>query len=241
MERSNSRTWIGALLLIIGAFFLLRNTDILPYYFLYDIRFWPMVMTVVGIIIVINSRNSFLGYLLILLGGAFIASDVFDVSFRYIWREYWPLILIALGIYFLVRKGSLTNVNNNTKTPLTGSENEDAGDVVDITAIFNTVKRRIVSQNFKGGKVTVLFGGADLDLREAKLAEGKNVLDVVVLFGGLDLIVRNDMKVDINAPVIFGAISDKRVNDPNQVPNYNSTLEVKGIILFGGGDIQGYV
>ena len=79
-----------------------------------------------------------------------------------------------------------------------------------------------------------------MDLRETKLAEGKNILDVVVLFGGLNLIVRNDMKVDINAPVIFGGISDKRVNDPNQVPNNNSTLEVKGIILFGGGDIQGY-
>ncbi|MGD8780391.1 MAG: DUF5668 domain-containing protein [Ignavibacteria bacterium] len=240
MEKSNSRAWIGALLLIIGAFFLLRNTDILPYYFLYDIRFWPAIMTAVGIIIILHSRNSFLGYVLLLIGGALIASDVFDVSFRYIWREYWPLALIALGIYFLVRKGSLTNANNHPNTPWTGPESEDVGEAVDITAILNTVKRKIVSQNFKGGKITALFGGTNLDLREAKLAEGKNILDVVIIFGGLNIIVKNDMKVDVNAPVIFGGISDKRVIDPNQVQNHNSILEVRGVILFGGGDIKGY-
>ncbi len=239
MEKSNSRAWIGGILLIIGAFFLLRNTHILPYYFLYDIRFWPIIMAAVGFIIVLNSRNSFFGYLLMLTGGAFIASDIFGVSFRYIWQEYWPLLLIALGIYFLVRKGTSSN-DNKSETPLAGKEESDDGDSVDITSILNTTKRKIVSQNFKGGKITTLFGGTNLDLREAKLAEGKNVLDVVVIFGGLNLTVRNDMKVDLNSPVIFGGISDKRFKDPNQVPNHNSSLEVRGLILFGGGDIQGY-
>ena len=91
MERSNSRVWIGTILLIIGAFFLLRNTDILPYYFLYDLRFWPIVMASVGLIIVINSRNSFFGYALLLLGGAFIASDI----------STYPLDIsgVSIGLY----------------------------------------------------------------------------------------------------------------------------------------------
>ena len=47
-------------------------------------------------------------------------------------------------------------------------------------------RRRFTSKEFKGGKLTSIFGGTDLNLVNADLAWGTNILDVFVLFGGCE-------------------------------------------------------
>jgi hypothetical protein len=71
---------------------------------------------------------------------------------------FWPLLLIVLGVLILF-KGSSPKIMKATS-----KENS-----VSITSVFTGVDKRIESENFEGGSVLALFGGATLDLTQAKL------------------------------------------------------------------------
>ena len=45
-------------------------------------------------------------------------------------------------------------------------------------------------------------------------------------------------KVIVNLTPIFGGFDDKRRVDPNQVYEENKVLVIKGIVLFGGGELK---
>ena len=78
-------------------------------------------------------------------------------------------------------------------------------------------------------------------MARAKLAPGKNYIDVLAIFGGLKLIVPEDWHVKIDVISIFGGFSDKhRLHPYNNDIQPNSELVIKGFVLFGGGDIRSF-
>jgi predicted membrane protein len=105
-------------------------------------------------------------------------------------------------------------------------------------AFFSGVENQITSSEFEGGKVTAICGGIDIDLRPAELSGNNNVIDLFILFGGAEFKVPADWTVNMSElTVLFGAFEDKRPtkstnSDPNKV------LYIKGMILFGGGEIN---
>ena len=85
-----------------------------------------------------------------------------------------------------------------------------------------------------------MFGGTTLDLTNAKLAEGHQIIDVLSIFGGMTLYTRQDLKIDIKVVSIFGGFADKRIRMQNIVPDQSRTLVLKGLTIFGGGSIKNY-
>ena len=60
--------------------------------------------------------------------------------------------------------------------------------------------------------MTSVMGGAELDLREAKIAPGtEGVVDIFALMGGAVLIVPADWVVDVQAIAVMGGIHDRRL------------------------------
>ena len=55
-------------------------------------------------------------------------------------------------------------------------------DYVDEISVFSGSEKIITSKEFKGGKMTSIFGGTSLNLVNADLAQGTNILDVFVLW-----------------------------------------------------------
>ena len=105
------------------------------------------------------------------------------------------------------------------------------------TNIFSGSKHRVSNQVFKGGKISNIFGGTEIDLTHATLQDGQTELVIDCIFGGVTLIVPADWKVIINMNAIMGGFSDKRLvikeaTDPNKV------LIIRGSAIFGGGDIK---
>ena len=107
------------------------------------------------------------------------------------------------------------------------------------TSIFNDLKTYAISQNFKGGKLTSLFGSNKLDVTKANLAMGNHILDILVIFGGIELRIPEDWNINIKVTSIFGGLEDKRRIDPNLVPSSDKSMEIKGLVIFGGGEITG--
>lgn len=83
--------------------------------------------------------------------------------------------------------------------------------------------------------VSVLFGGVDLDFREAVLTQREVVVQCAVIFGGLDITVPPGVRIvnDVNA--IFGGTD---VKGAEQADLTAPTLRLTGTCLFGGISVR---
>jgi predicted membrane protein len=110
---------------------------------------------------------------------------------------------------------------------------------IDEVNIFSGSKHRVVNQVFKGGKVTNIFGGTEIDLMSATIPEGRTELTIECIFGGVTLIVPADLKVVLNVTAVMGGFSDKRlvIKEPSDA---NRILVIRGSAIFGGGEIKSY-
>jgi predicted membrane protein len=240
MKTQNSNTTArliaGLVLIVLGGLFLLDNYGII-YFSLPDFLFhWEYILIGIGIFILSTSRNRTAGVILIAIG-----------LFK-LFPEFWPLVLVGLGIYIILKrnkpKSDFIKAGIYTENEL-GLEEDDKTnseqsfqDSIDDVSIFGGGTKTFSSRNFKGGKLTAIFGGSDVHLQSCQLAHGKNELDLFVMFGGYTIIVPQDWNVIIDLVPVFGGFSDKRIKDPNRVYEDDKVLVIKGLVLFGGGEIK---
>jgi hypothetical protein len=85
------------------------------------------------------------------IGLFFLIPDIMDINFNM--RNYWPVILIVLGVFFLVRQ---QGGGRDTFSP---GKSESSTDVLEDTSIFGGGDVLVTSESFRGGKVTYIFGG----------------------------------------------------------------------------------
>lgn len=145
------------------------------------------------------------------------------------------IIIIALGIEVIFR-----STGYKSKSLLGKTGERISNDYIDDVAVFGGGEKVISSNNFKGGNITAIFGGSEIDLTSCKLAEGNNVLNITAIFGGSTIIVPRDWDVLLNVTPIFGGFSNKTRREPNLVVDESRTLIVKGIAMFGGGEIKSF-
>jgi hypothetical protein len=81
-----------------------------------------------------------------------------------------------------------------------------------------------------------IFGGSKIDLTQSKLGEGAD-MEVTNIFGGSNLIVPPEWNVSLKTSNVFGGFSDKR---PKVEKTSQHTLTIRGLCLFGGGEIKSF-
>ncbi|MBD1393204.1 LiaF transmembrane domain-containing protein [Mucilaginibacter glaciei] len=111
-------------------------------------------------------------------------------------------------------------------------------DILNATAIFGGVNKTIFSKNFRGGDITNIFGGTELDFTQADI-HGRVVIDITQVFGGTKIIVPVNWQVVPDLAAVFAAVDDKRIKNPSAI-NHNKVLVLKGVSLFAGVDIRSY-
>jgi predicted membrane protein len=105
-------------------------------------------------------------------------------------------------------------------------------------AIFGGTQRKIAAQDFKGGDALAIFGGLELDLRGAKMAGDRAVLDVNATFGGVELRVPESWHVEVKTVAVFGGVDDKTI-PPKSDPNTPAPcLVLTGTTVFGGVSVR---
>jgi predicted membrane protein len=237
---SGGRFWLGIILVALGVLFIADNFDILPYDIIDEIFRWQFILIIAGLVILFTSKDNFLGFILIGIGGLFLMREYFDYSISDLISDYWPVALIIMGLYILSKRGS------HGKKDLHESGEEKTGinddhidiDAIDFFEIFSGGVRKIRSNNFRGGKITSIFAGPEVDFYDCKLADGTSILEVTAIFGGIELVIPNDWNVIINVTAIFGGIDDKRKYISKSDGSSKGTLIIKGLVLFGGGEIK---
>lgn len=230
----NKRYILGGILVLIGLLLVLDNLNVLRFYIPYYLLQWYSILILIGVVLITTRDKIGFGIALTAIGGIFLLDEMSDY---YYWRfdfwdvfDFWPLVFIIVGLSLIFRRGRGDWREKK-------SFNDDT-DYVDETAFFSGADRIITSKNFTGGKLTSIFGGTDLNLINADLAPGTNVLDVFVLFGGTDIMVPSDMNVRIQVTSIFGGFSDERKVLNDNPDNEGKELVIKGLVLFGGGEVK---
>jgi len=231
-NNQNRTLGIGLLIIAIGLVILLHRLNVFSPWLEDVLISWQMLLIVIGVWNLFFNQSKVAGFILIAVGGFFLIPDLFILphDFR---RNFWPLLLIVVGVFILFR--AFPKKTPPSFNPVTG----DPMEVIDETNIFSGSEKRIASQNFRGGKITSIFGGSEIDFTASHLAEGTNVLEVFYMFGGSSITVPNDWVVVNKVTSILGGFSDKRNVKPTQTPDTGKTLIIQGFVMFGGGEIKG--
>ncbi|MBM4171163.1 MAG: hypothetical protein FJ214_04775 [Ignavibacteria bacterium] len=228
-QKLKARVIIGILLIVIGGLFLLNNYDL--FYFPFNEITWEYFFILFGLLLFSLSNNKTAGVI-------FIAIGLFNLV-----PELWPLVFILLGLYIILRSKrgfSYFHSSYSSTDQKTGSS-ESQKDFIEDVSIFGGGNKVYNISNFRGGQIVSIFGGSDINLTGSKLAEGENSLEITAIFGGTSIIIPADWKVESDVLSIFGGFGDKRRKDPNIVQDPGKTLSIKGIVLFGGGEIKNYL
>ena len=112
----------------------------------------------------------------------------------------------------------------------------NAADYLDSTAFFSGVKRTVLSKDFKGGKVSNVFGSTEIDLTGADL-NGTAILDLSLVFGEVTIAVPADWRVDADISQLLAVVDDYR-NDVYKTRNSEKVLILKGSSVCGSIELH---
>lgn len=224
---SDSRVLLGIIFVAIGAVLMLENFDMLSYDLSHILISWPMILIAIGIYNLSRKAGS-AGYILIGIGTFFLLPRIFEVPDHF-FRNFWPAILVVVGIVFIFQW------SRKPGTHLYGTD-VDNKDILDETAIFGGRNMSLVSEQFKGGKITSIFGGSKINLLYCKPVDGC-VIDIATIFGGTKIIVPENWNVKTEVVSIFGGFEDKRGNSVISRVDQSKLVVIKGAAIFGGGEI----
>ncbi len=237
VQSQTARILIGVGLILLGVLYFLKEVDIIGEQLNHVIFSLPTGVLIIGIILFVNSRRKSLAYLLMALGsvGMIIKSFSLDYSDFIV-----PVILLALGFYIIYRHvEKQREAELGSDTDSLRNQYRSEYDVLEEVSVFGGNKKIINSKNFRGGNITIIFGGSEIFLRDCELSDGENVLDLFVIFGGCDLTVPSNWNVKIDVVSLFGGFSSKRYNySKSDDVDENKTLVIKGLVLFGGGEMK---
>jgi len=257
---NSGKVWAGLIIIGVGALLLLNNCGLnLPSWIFH----WSNILILIGLFIGFkhNFKNGN-GVILIIIGAFFTLKEALDDTIDFD-KIGWPALIIALGLFLIFKpksdfkhKAKWKNKGDKWKTrfgehdPYMANPAEDpnlnpnaekktsSNDYLDSVNVFGGSHQTIYSKNFKGGEVTAVFGGCDLNLTQADF-EGEITIDITAVFGGCKIIIPPGWHVKSEIAAIFGGLDDKRSIQP-LAEGPNKLLIIKGVAMFGGVDIRNY-
>lgn len=220
----NAIFW-GLALVLVGVLFLAQNLG-----YIGNFPFWnylPALLIVLGLYqLFANQFRAWAGPLMLILVGTFLLLAALDfISWSTFGTLIWPTILILVGLSIIFRRGSSSD-----------QFTEEKSSQFNIFSAFSAQKRNVTSPDFRNGEITSIFGGVEVDFRNANIMEKPVRLQSTVMFGGTDIFVPQDWDVRIDAIAMFGGTEDKR--NPAATIKQTPDLIVSGTVLFGGLSIK---
>jgi len=188
---------------------------------------WPLFLVIPGLYQLLQpreTRQAASGVILLVVGGFFLLRnlDVFP-SFRLEWSDIWPFLILAVGLVVLI---------NALKAP-GGSLDRD---VVNLSALMGGGKYTYASKALKGGRISAVMGGYEIDLRGCVMEKESITFDVFALMGGIELRVPPEWEVRMQGLPLLGGMEYK---GPHPIPEkHTGVLVVRGMAIMGGVEVK---
>ncbi|NLC66278.1 MAG: cell wall-active antibiotics response protein [Clostridium sp.] len=222
------RIIFGVILVLLGAGFLLDQFGVVSFSDIISV-YWPLILIIIGVLGLFKKNSSKLISGLILIFGILFQIQKLGFLKVDIFKTFWPVVLIALGFSIIFSRGNLIIRTGTGYKSGNYDKNVSLENVIDESAIMAGIERNVHSQEFRGGKVTVIMGGVDLDLREAKLYNNEAHLEINTIMGGVDIYVPENWRVEHKGTPILGGFTNKRkysgdINAPLLVINFSAIM-----------------
>ena len=220
------RAFFGITIAAFGGVLLLKNLEIIKFdsWHVFWGTVWAAGLILAGLTTIFSSRRASLRVwgLLLMTIGVSIGLGAYGVINISVWKIFWPVILIAIGLMVSVGSGGH---KRSKKSAADDGSNEKV-------AIFYGEESR-VKGDYTGGSVTAVFGGVELDLRQAKIKDGA-VIDVFTFCGGIDITLPDDVIVENEIRGILGGSEDKTMPKSSA----KKTIILRGECVLGGLEIK---
>lgn len=225
MKKSSTSIW-GFLLIILGLIFTINVIS--PWTFHIFFRGWWTLFIIVPCVISV-SKNGFnpMPTTGLIIGILLLLSEWHIIPSSFIWRMFFPIILIVFGISLILKDSSAKN-----KMRQNGPVNSQS-DVPDYRAILGSQKINYDDDTFIGATIDSIFGGMELNLRNAYFQEDV-VINCTSIFGGINIFVPSNINVKVSCVPILGGVSNRIKNNNPNAP----TLFINATCMFGGIDIK---
>jgi hypothetical protein len=125
---------------------------------------------------------------------------------------------------------------------LTAGTAADGSGTISMFSLFGGSQRATSAKPFRGGDVTTIIGGSQLDLRQATIDPGQEaVINVFTMMGGHEVWVPSAWEVVSEVMPILGGVEDKRlpaIDAAARAPGTTPRLVLRGVVLLGGLTIK---
>ncbi len=187
---------------------------------------WTLFIIVPSLISIVKSGPRVFNLICFIIGGLLLLTQLLPSVFTWslVSRLVFPIILLVIGVVILCRS---LFTGHAAKVKATGPKQ-------DYAAVFSAQNLHFPGEGFNGANLTAVFGGLDLDLRQAVIREDI-VIHATAVFGGIDIFVPPNVKVKLQSVPIFGGASNK-TRQP-VVPD-GPTVYIDCVCIFGGLDVK---
>jgi predicted membrane protein len=173
----------------------------------------------------IQNRLKVSNFIALLIGVLLLLSAQDILAWGTLSKLIIPLILLGIGLSIMFRGSISKDVQKIKELSKDG--------LVEFTAVFSGQEIKAPNEKFEGANIDAIFGGIDLDLREA-IIEKDIIINASAIFGGIDIIVPSNVIVKTSNVPIFGGLSNKGPKNSEGA----HTIYVNGFCMFGGVDIK---
>lgn len=104
------------------------------------------------------------------------------------------------------------------------------------SAVFSGRDIHVDNSYFNGADLSVLFGGIDMNLKNAIVTRNVTI-EVKAIFGGIDLLMPSNVRVVVDVTPILGGV-DNGARTPLGADENTPTIYIKGTCLFGGVEVK---
>jgi predicted membrane protein len=213
----------GLCIVIVGVLFTLDNLGIV--YAEDYLRYWPAGLIAVGLVKLWQARSgqcgAFGGFMFLGVGAVLLLDALDMVHIRV--GQLWPLLLVFFGASMVWRGFQGTR-----------PKSADSADIVSGIAILGGVKRGINSRTFKGGDLTAIMGGCEIDLRQAAI-DGEAAIELFAMWGGIELRVPENWTIVNRVVPLLGGVEDKTHPPPGVTAH---RLVLRGFAIMGGVEVK---
>ncbi len=223
----------GILIIAVGVILLLGTLG-------YDLDiniwdFWPLILVAIGIKIMAShdeSNDILWGFFVFAIGILFQLNklDYIDVGFH----DIWPLILIYIGIKIIISSGKHGHHSRNNRNHRYEKDIDVKGDKINISAILGGGEYNYSNKKLKGGKISAIMGGCEVDLRESNFEGKEMIINVFTIMGGIEMRIPQDWDVVFEGTPILGSMSDKT----RSLNGSEKRLIITGEAIMGGVEIK---
>lgn len=138
---------------------------------------------------------------------------------------------------------SSTDASSASDAPSGYSSPADSAEHISMFSVWSSTRRTSSSTAFRGGDITAIMGGAQLDLRVAKIPAGQDaVLDITAVMGGVEIFVPAHWEVSTPVLPFMGAVEDERLppiqQDQSSARAASGRLVIRGFVMMGGVTIK---